>query len=150
MSGAERASLRDVVSVELDVLDRPSEHLLDRREVLTAAVAERERVDRIRGVWAIDAFGELAACERHLEWRALQVGPRVWLIRVAGVEHLLGGRDREPGVDAGELPERLDCSYGDLTGRELALELVGELQDSQVLADAGLGGLQAFGDALGG
>ena len=51
-------------------------------------------------------------------------------------------------MDAGELPERLDCSYGDLTGRELALKLLGELQDSQVLADAGLGGLQAFGDAL--
>ena len=34
VSGAERASLRDVVSVELDVLDRSSEHLLDRREVL--------------------------------------------------------------------------------------------------------------------
>ena len=98
---------------------------------------------------AIDAFGQLAACERHLEGRALHVGPRVWLIRVAGVEHLLSGRDREPGVDAGELSERLDCSYGDLTGRELALELLGELQDSQVLTDARLGGLQALGDALG-
>ncbi len=148
VSRAERASLRDVVPVELDVLDRSSEHLLDSREVLACAVAERERLDRIRGVRAVDAFGQLAACERYLEWRALHVGPGVRLVRVAGVEHLLSGRDREPGMDAGELSERLDCSYGDLTGRELALELLGELQDSQVLADAGLGGLQAFGDAL--
>ncbi len=144
VSGAERASLRDVVSVELHVLDRPSEHLLDCHEVLTCAVAERERLDRVRGVRAIDAFGQLVGGERHLERRALHVGPRVWLVRVAGVEHLLSGRDRKPGVDAGELSERLDCSYGDLTGREFALELVGEFQDSQVLADARLRGLQAL------
>ena len=53
-------------------------------------------------------------------------------------------------MDAGELPERLDRSHGDLAGRDLVLKLLGELQDSQVLADACLSGLQALGDALDG
>jgi hypothetical protein len=38
----------------------------------------------------------------------------------------------------------------DLTGRQLVLKLLGEFQDSEVLADSRLGGLQAFGDPLGG
>ena len=144
----ERARLRDVVAIELDVFDRPAEHPLDRREVLPCAVAERERLDRVRGVRAIDAFGQLPARERDLERRALDVGPGVRLVRLAGVEHLLGGRDGQPGMDAGELPERLDRSHRDLAGRDLALKLSRELQDPQVLADARLGGLQALGDAL--
>ena len=51
-------------------------------------------------------------------------------------------------MDAGELPERLDRPHRDLAGGELVLELLGELEDSQVLADARLRGLQALGDAL--
>ena len=97
---------------------------------------------------AIHASGQLVGGERHPERRSFHVGPRVRLIVVAGGEHLVRRGDRDPGLDAGEPPQRFDCSYWDLTGRELGLELFGEFQDSQVLADAGLRGLQAFGDAL--
>jgi hypothetical protein len=51
-------------------------------------------------------------------------------------------------MNAGELPERLHCPYRDFAGRELGLELLGKLEDSHVLTDPGLRGLQALGDAL--
>ena len=53
-----------------------------------------------------------------------------------------------PGWMPASCPSGLTARHGDLAGRELALKLLGELQDSQVLADARLGGLQAFGDPL--
>ena len=150
MARAERACLSNVGPVELDMLDRPSEHSLDCRKVPAGALAERERPDRVRGVQAVDAFWQLPAGERHLERRALHVGPRVRLIRIARLKHLLSGRDGKPRVNAGELPERFHCPHRDLAGRELALELLRELEDSQVLAHACLRRLQAFGDALNG
>lgn len=49
-------------------------------------------------------------------------------------------------MNAGELPERLHCPHRDLAGGEFALELLGELEDSQVLTYTRLRRLQAFGD----
>jgi hypothetical protein len=50
----------------------------------------------------------------------------------------LSGRDGKPWVNAGELTERLHCPHWDLAGGEFAVELFGELQDSEMLPDARL------------
>ena len=80
-------------------------------------------------MWAIDAVRQLASRDRHFERAALDVGPGVRLVRVAGVEHLFGGGAGEAGLDTGELSEWLDGSHGDLTGRDLGLQLSGQRQD---------------------
>jgi hypothetical protein len=127
---AECGCLRDVVPVELDVPDWPSEHPLDCRTVFAGALAEREGLDRVCRARAIDAFWQLPAGERHFEAGALHVGPCVRLIRVAGVEQLLGGCDGKRRVNGGELPEWFDGSHRDLAGGELVLKLLGKLEDS--------------------
>ena len=99
-------------------------------------------------MWAVHAVGQLLAGDRDFERCAFHVGPGVRLVRLARVEHLFDGRAGEPGVDAGELCERLDRAHGDLAGRDPRVKLDREFQDPQVLAHARLSGLQALGDAL--
>lgn len=66
------------------------------------------------------------------------------------MEHLAGGGRGQSGVDALELRERLDGAQWDLAAGHLPLQGLWELQDPQVLTDAGLCGFQPFGDALDG
>jgi len=146
--GPKRTRPLDIIRIELQLLDRPPEHPLDRRQIPLCPVAERKRGDRVRSLRPVNTVGELAAGERNILRRPFDVRPRVRLVCVPRVEDLLGGRCGQAWVDALELRERLHRPQRDLANRDLPLKLSGELEDPQVLTNTGLCGLQSLRDAL--
>ncbi len=64
------------------------------------------------------------------------------------MDHLANRGGGQPRMDAAELRERLDGPKRDRAGGDLRLQGLGQLQDPQVLTDAGLRGLQPLRNAL--
>ena len=97
MGGAERTCLLEIGRVEPDLPQWPAEDPLDRCDVFLRAVAQRERGERIRAVDAVDAVWQRRAGECDLQRRPFDICPRVRLVGVTRVQHLVGRHGREPG-----------------------------------------------------
>lgn len=96
VSRAEGPRVLEVGRVESDLSDRTAQHSVKRSDVLSRFLAQLQRAEWVRRLCAGDASREVAACQRDLERRAVDVSPLVRLVGVLGMQHL-AGRERAPG-----------------------------------------------------